>query len=125
MSYSPYYEGGWKVGSSGGTPITAAALNHMDDGIAAAATLSDVIVASGEKSFGEVAGGGTSSATISIGKTLANTNYLVITNSMTGNITVGIQSKTTSSFAMYIKNHNSSATTSTSSTIRWAIIKLP
>lgn len=36
MSYEPYYSGGWKSGDSGGTPITPAALNHFDEGIAAA-----------------------------------------------------------------------------------------
>ena len=33
MSYSKYYSGGWQDGSSGGTPITADALNHMEQGI--------------------------------------------------------------------------------------------
>lgn len=28
--YSPYYEGGWQSGESGGTPITPEALNHWD-----------------------------------------------------------------------------------------------
>lgn len=34
MSYSKYYSGGWQDGSSGGTPITAAALNHIEDEVA-------------------------------------------------------------------------------------------
>lgn len=33
MSYTPYYPNGWQTGESGGTPITPAALNHIDDGI--------------------------------------------------------------------------------------------
>lgn len=33
MSYKPNYQGGWKSGESGGTPITPEALNHMEDGI--------------------------------------------------------------------------------------------
>lgn len=33
MSYSPYYTGGWQTGETGGTPITPAALNHMENGI--------------------------------------------------------------------------------------------
>lgn len=33
MSYSKYYSGGFLDGESGGTPITAAALNHMEGGI--------------------------------------------------------------------------------------------
>lgn len=35
MSYTPYYTNGWQSGESGGTPITPAALNHIDSGIAA------------------------------------------------------------------------------------------
>lgn len=36
MAFTPYYPGGWQSGEDGGTPITPAALNHMDDGIAGA-----------------------------------------------------------------------------------------
>ncbi|MBP5725912.1 MAG: hypothetical protein J6Y48_02440 [Clostridia bacterium] len=36
MSYSKYYQNGWKSGEIGGTPITPAALNHMEDGIVSA-----------------------------------------------------------------------------------------
>lgn len=36
MSYSPYYPNGWLSGESGNTPITPEALNHMEQGIAAA-----------------------------------------------------------------------------------------
>ena len=43
MAYSPYYNGGWKSGEVGGTPITPEALNHMEDGISAALTGSDVV----------------------------------------------------------------------------------
>ena len=43
MAYSPYYNGGWKSGEVGGTPITPEALNHMDDGIQAALTGDDVV----------------------------------------------------------------------------------
>lgn len=39
MSYTPYYEGGWKSGEAGGTPITPEALNHMDEGIQDAAPM--------------------------------------------------------------------------------------
>ena len=125
MAYTPYYNGGWKIGVSGGTPIAAAALNHMEEGIAAAATLSDIIVASGEKAFeGVAANGGTSSATISIGKTLPNTNYLVITNPVRGNITTGIQSKTTSQFDLFVKNLSSYETNSSTGLVRWAVIRI-
>ena len=34
MSYSKYYPSGWQDGESGATPITAAALNHMEDEVA-------------------------------------------------------------------------------------------
>ncbi len=36
MSYDKAYAGGWQDGSSGMTPINAAALNHMEEGIEAA-----------------------------------------------------------------------------------------
>ena len=35
MAYTPYYSGGWQSGEEGGTPITPAALNHIDNGITA------------------------------------------------------------------------------------------
>jgi hypothetical protein len=36
MSYDKVYSGGWQDGSTGQTPINADALNHMEEGIAAA-----------------------------------------------------------------------------------------
>jgi len=36
MAYSRYYSEGWKNNSDGNTPITAAALNHMEEGIVGA-----------------------------------------------------------------------------------------
>lgn len=36
MSYKPYYTGGWQNGESGQTPITAEALNHLEQGIQSA-----------------------------------------------------------------------------------------
>lgn len=33
MNYEPYYSEGWKNNEEGGTPITAASLNHVDDGL--------------------------------------------------------------------------------------------
>ena len=36
MAYSKYYSGGWKNNEDGNTPITAAALNHMESGIVSA-----------------------------------------------------------------------------------------
>ena len=35
MAYSKYYSGGWKSGEVGATPITPAALNHIEEGIVA------------------------------------------------------------------------------------------
>ena len=34
MAYSKYYPNGWADNETGGTPITAASLNHMEKGIA-------------------------------------------------------------------------------------------
>ena len=36
MSYEKAYEGGFRSGEAGGTPITPESLNHMEEGIAAA-----------------------------------------------------------------------------------------
>ena len=36
MAWTPYYSGGWQSGEQGGTPITPAALNNMENGIKAA-----------------------------------------------------------------------------------------
>lgn len=33
MAYTPYYSGGWQSGEEGATPVTPAALNHMEAGI--------------------------------------------------------------------------------------------
>ena len=46
--YDPYYSGGWKNGMSGATPITAAALNTMEDGISAALRSENVIAVYGQ-----------------------------------------------------------------------------
>ena len=44
MSYSRYYENGWADGESGGTPITAAAMNHIEDGLVDNGTLTQLTV---------------------------------------------------------------------------------
>lgn len=41
MGYEKYYQGGWKSGEAGGTPITPEALNHMEAGIEASGTHAD------------------------------------------------------------------------------------
>lgn len=121
MAYTPYYNGGWKIGVSGGTPIAAAALNHMEEGIAAAVTLSDIVLATGEYDFGQVAANTSTNATVSIGKTLSTTSYMVVTEPLTGNITAGVQSKTATSFALFIRNVTGSQV---SGKVRWAVIRI-
>lgn len=39
MAYTPYYPGGWQSGEEGGTPITPAALNNIENGIEALADI--------------------------------------------------------------------------------------
>lgn len=43
MAYTPYYPNGWADNEAGGTPITAASLNHMERGIKEAAEKADTI----------------------------------------------------------------------------------
>lgn len=45
MAYTTYYGSGFADGSGGGTPITAASLNHMETGISDAATTADAAIA--------------------------------------------------------------------------------
>ena len=47
MAYKPYYPGGWQQGAAGGTPMTPEALQHFDDGIAAALPADKVIAVYG------------------------------------------------------------------------------
>lgn len=44
MAYSPFYSGGYVDGSSGGTPISAAALNNTENGLVAAAAIADAAI---------------------------------------------------------------------------------
>lgn len=44
MAYKPYYPGGWQQGAAGGTPLTPEALQHFDEGIAAALP-ADMVIA--------------------------------------------------------------------------------
>lgn len=41
MSYSKYYASGFLSGETGGTPLTAEAMNHMENGIQTAALAAD------------------------------------------------------------------------------------
>lgn len=45
MAYTRYYSQGYANGSAGATPITAAALNHAEDGLVAAAATADAAIA--------------------------------------------------------------------------------
>ena len=47
-NYTPYYENGWKTATSGGTPITADALNNIEGGIKAALRADKVIAVYGQ-----------------------------------------------------------------------------
>ena len=44
MAYSRYYPNGWADGESGGTPITAAAMNHIEDGLVDNGTLTQLTI---------------------------------------------------------------------------------
>ncbi|MBQ1791788.1 MAG: hypothetical protein II008_16545 [Oscillospiraceae bacterium] len=86
MAYTPYYPGGWQSGEQGGTPITPAALNNMENGIRAALTEEDVV------------NNLTSTATDKPGSanmlrvlndkfsTQINSNYLVMTGTLGGDV---------------------------------------
>jgi len=43
MAYTPYYSGGWQSGEEGGTPITPAALNNIENGIGTLDTTHNVL----------------------------------------------------------------------------------
>lgn len=43
MAYTPYYSGGWQSGEQGGTPITPAALNNIENGIGTLDTTHNVL----------------------------------------------------------------------------------
>ena len=84
MAYTPYYPGGWQSGESGGTPITPAALNNMEEGIGAALTPSDVV----NKSFQFLlaASGSTSTWADAYAKLKNLSTYDVATFFATGNM---------------------------------------
>ena len=116
MAYSPYYSGGWQSGEAGGTPITPAALNNMEAGIA-----KGNFAASGVKQFGTLAAGASDTASISLGTTLSTANYIVLLEPITSNVIAGVQQKTTTGFTMYIRNVSSADATGT---ITWAVLLL-
>jgi len=73
MAYSQYYQNGWQDGENGGTPITAAALNHMEDGIetndAAIAELnSKFVIETKTVSVPDIQGGSTGWVSVSVAK---------------------------------------------------------
>ena len=85
-----------------------------------AASFSDIVAASGTYNFGSLAANSYSSATITI-PTQPNLNYIVLVNTLTGNVTWGVQSKTTTSFAIYVRNVTSAAATAS---VTWAVIRM-
>lgn len=84
-------------------------------------SLSDVVLASDTKAFGTLNAGATSNASITF-SSVGTTNYIVLTEPLSALVTVGIQSKTATSFSMYVRN---SGTTDATATVKWAIIALP
>jgi hypothetical protein len=53
VSYTPYYPSGWLSGETGKTPITPEALNHMEQGIAAAFRMDAPIILTEGVHFGK------------------------------------------------------------------------
>lgn len=105
--------------TQGGTNATTASAARSNLG---AVAHTDIVPASGTESIGTISAGGYGSVTVSIGTTLSSTNYIVITDVVTGNVTVGIQNKTTTTFDLYYRNVTGSDATGT---VRWAIVMLP
>ena len=68
MAYTRYYSGGWQSGQEGGTPITPAALNHMEAGIEGSLPLAGGTM-TGNLDMGQA---GSSSAARSVQWTTAN-----------------------------------------------------
>lgn len=83
---------------------------------------SQIILASGTKSFGTLPVGAANTDTISFDSTLSTSNYIVVLQPVTGNITAGAQQKTTTGFTMYVRNVSNADATGN---VAWAIIKLP
>ena len=82
--------------------------------------LSDIVLASGVKEFGTLSAGTQTYATISLSPALGTTNYIVVTECISSNIVAGVQSKTASSFVLYVRNVSSANATGT---VTWAVIR--
>lgn len=78
MAYTPYYPGGWQSGESGGTPITPAALNNIEDGIGAASnTLFDYTTYDGNDA-GTVENGATLETNASYTRCIKKAGYVCL-----------------------------------------------
>lgn len=84
-------------------------------------SLSDVVLASGTKDFGTLAAGNSDNASITFAS-VGTTNYIVLLEPYTTLINLGVQSKTATSFTLYIRNTGSSSATAI---VKWAIVALP
>ena len=118
MGYEKYYPGGWQSGEAGGTPITPEALNHMEEGIEAAADHADstsnphgVTAAqvgaseSGHKhAAGDVTSGTFGVARGGTGKATHTSNAV-----LTGNGTSAVNNVATASGALYATAANGAA----------------
>ena len=82
-------------------------------------SMSNIIVASGEYDFGNISAGSDSNTTITIGKTMPNTNYMMVANPLTGRVAAGIQEKTTTTFKIFVRNNTDEVA---NAKVRWAVI---
>ena len=87
-----------------------------------AISLSDIVLASGTKSFGVIASQAAVNEVINFTPTLSNNRYVVLLEPISSSISAAVQSKQTSSFKLFVKNNTSVNATAT---VTWALIKLP
>lgn len=67
MSYTPYYDTKWQSGEEGKTPITPAALNYMETGIANAHATADSALSTANKALPKAGGKLTGALTLTEG----------------------------------------------------------
>ena len=75
MSYSPYYPNKWQSGEAGATPITPAALNYMEDGIADAHTAAEEAATAASAALPKAGGTMTGAVTMKGIKLTSGTDY--------------------------------------------------
>lgn len=85
-------------------------------------TISDVVLASGTATLGNIAAGARGTSTVSFAS-VGTSNYMVVLTPLVGEISCGVQNKTDTSFTLYYKNTDTANTRV--GTVNWAIIKLP